>query len=331
MTLDQIKDAIGVKPYYEEDAGIIYCADCLDIMKKMPDKCVDLVCTDPPYNINKDTWDKKHNYYDWIIDRFIECDRILKDTGSFWYFHMIFPLMATIHIGIELKTELRHKQLITIDKGLGSIAGRTSDNLKTFPRATEYLQFYTYEDPTGAEQLSDKIAKRNPMAAYLKQEISRSKKTQKEIAALFPSKTGGVTGCVSNWLLGYNFPLKEQYNKIRNYLNGDYLRREYEDLRREYEDLRRPFHLPIGITDVWQINFSDGHNNGHCTEKPIEILTRIINAASNPDNIALDLFLGSGTTAVAAKQLGRKYIGIEISETYCSIAKHRLSQEVLSL
>ena len=49
MTLNQIIDAIGVEPYYREDAGVIYNGDCLDILPKMPEKCVDLVVTDPPY------------------------------------------------------------------------------------------------------------------------------------------------------------------------------------------------------------------------------------------------------------------------------------------
>jgi len=68
-------------------------------------------------------------------------------------------------------------------------------------------------------------------------------------------------------------------------------------------------------------------NNFHPTEKPIEAVGKIIKA--NKGDLILDPFVGSGTTAVAAKQLGRKYIGIEISEKYCDIARQRLRQEVL--
>jgi len=53
VTLQEIKDTIGVKPYYETELGVLYCADCLNIMQSMPEKCVDLVLTDPPYGIGE--------------------------------------------------------------------------------------------------------------------------------------------------------------------------------------------------------------------------------------------------------------------------------------
>lgn len=68
---------------------------------------------------------------------------------------------------------------------------------------------------------------------------------------------------------------------------------------------------------------------GHPCPKPLEWGKRLVNLASNEGDIVLDPFLGSGTTAVAAKQLKRNYIGIEISEKYCEIARQRLRQEML--
>ncbi len=69
----------------------------------------------------------------------------------------------------------------------------------------------------------------------------------------------------------------------------------------------------------------------HPTQKPLSLLTYLILTYSNLDEIILDPFLGSGTTCFAAKQLGRKSIGIEIEERYCEIAARRLSQGVLEL
>jgi len=69
---------------------------------------------------------------------------------------------------------------------------------------------------------------------------------------------------------------------------------------------------------------------GHPTEKPTELMRWCIGLADDPQTI-LDPFMGSGTTLRAAKDLGRKAIGIELEEKYCEIAVKRLQQEVLAL
>lgn len=69
----------------------------------------------------------------------------------------------------------------------------------------------------------------------------------------------------------------------------------------------------------------------HQTEKPIWLFRRLVAASSNEGQTILDPFMGSGTTLRAAKDLGRKAIGIEIEERYCEIAVKRLRQEVLAL
>lgn len=71
--------------------------------------------------------------------------------------------------------------------------------------------------------------------------------------------------------------------------------------------------------------------NGHPCPKPIEWLYWLVELSCRVGGMVLDPFMGSGTTLVAAKNLGRQAIGIEIEERYCEIAARRLQQEALPL
>lgn len=77
-------------------------------------------------------------------------------------------------------------------------------------------------------------------------------------------------------------------------------------------------------TDISIPFWSMPENTEHPTQKPEKLLAKIILASSNPGDMVFDPFLGSGTTAVAAKKLGRRYCGVEIDEYYCLLAEKRL-------
>jgi len=77
----------------------------------------------------------------------------------------------------------------------------------------------------------------------------------------------------------------------------------------------------------WQ--FFKRETGEHPTQKPLALFTYLVATYSDVGNTILDPFMGSGTTLRAAKDLGRKAIGIEIEERYCEIAAKRMSQEVL--
>ncbi len=82
---------------------------------------------------------------------------------------------------------------------------------------------------------------------------------------------------------------------------------------------------PSNFWDDITIPFwSMSENTAHPTQKPEKLLAKIILASSNQGDLVFDPFLGSGTTSVVAKKLGRHYLGIEINEQYCLWAEKRL-------
>lgn len=72
--------------------------------------------------------------------------------------------------------------------------------------------------------------------------------------------------------------------------------------------------------------WSMAENTAHPTQKPEKLIAKLVLASSNPGDTVLDPFLGSGTTAVTAKKLGRHYLGIEREERYCVWAQQRLER-----
>jgi site-specific DNA-methyltransferase (adenine-specific) len=77
-------------------------------------------------------------------------------------------------------------------------------------------------------------------------------------------------------------------------------------------------------TDLTVPFWSMPENTDHPTQKPEKLFAKIVLASSAPGDVVLDPFLGSGTTSVVAKKLGRRYVGIEIDPDYCCLAEKRL-------
>jgi len=81
------------------------------------------------------------------------------------------------------------------------------------------------------------------------------------------------------------------------------------------------------MRSVWSIPLtpqSEKIHGKHPTQKPLELLKRIITAASKEGDTVLDPFMGSGTTGVVAKMLKRNFIGIEMDEKYVELSKKRI-------
>lgn len=91
---------------------------------------------------------------------------------------------------------------------------------------------------------------------------------------------------------------------------------------KEYGNRNNVWQYPVGGTNA---------SNGHPAVMPLQLAKDHIASWSNPGDVVLDPFSGSGTTCKAAKELNRQWCGIEINPEYCKIAEARLSQDVLQL
>jgi len=85
----------------------------------------------------------------------------------------------------------------------------------------------------------------------------------------------------------------------------------------------------VAMRDVWEISYLNASSKervGYPTQKPVALLDRVIKSSSNPGDVVLDPFCGSGTTLVAALKLDRSAIGIDANERAVEVAQERLSE-----
>ena len=221
----------------EDVVNKIHCADCLEFMKEIPDKSIDLVLTDPPYGIN----------------------------------------------------------VIGGAKSFGSIGGAKS-----------------FGSIGGAN-----IVRANIVRANIYEPIKNDDR-KIDFAEIFRvSKNQIIFG--GNY---FDFPIKKGWivwdKKCKNDWNDN-----FSDGELAWTSFDRPLkifrHLYMGLMRQNKKEIK----RVHPTQKPIELMRWIIKNYSNKNDLVLDCFLGSGTTAVACAELGRRYIGVEINEAYCEIARKR--------
>ena len=113
--------------------------------------------------------------------------------------------------------------------------------------------------------------------------------------------------------------------KIRRKVLAPYTKNgEPKDWEKNGDGNFRDTHPSNIWTDISVPFWSMPENTDHPTQKPEKLLAKIILASTNPGDLLLDPFAGSGTTAVAAKKLGRDFVAIESDENYCLIAQKRL-------
>jgi len=163
-----------------------------------------------------------------------------------------------------------------------------------------------------------------PLRAYIAGEWERAGLTSRDANIATNSQMAGHYLTQVQWSL----PTREKYEQLRDYANrhgGGFLRKDYEFLRKDYEELRRYFDCKAGdqFSDIWRFP-GERVSDLHPTQKPVLLMDYITRLSVRPEGVVLDPFMGSGTTGVAAHNLGRAFIGIEKDPRYFDIACRRI-------
>jgi hypothetical protein len=239
--------------------------DTFEILSFMPEKFIDLLIVDPPYNIDKDFHGNKFKK---------SADIIYKEYTKEWI-EKILPLLkstASVYVCCDWKSSI-------------VIAGV----LKKYFHIQNRI---TWQREKGRGALSNwKNGMEDIWFATMSKDYTfnvEAVKSRRRVIA--PYKVDGKPKDWEETLEG-NF---------RNTYPSNF-----------WDDISIPY-------------WSMPENTAHPTQKPEKLLAKLILASSNEEDIVFDPFLGSGSTSVCAKKLGRHYVGIEQNEQYCIWAEKRL-------
>lgn len=240
--------------------------DIFEVIDYLPDRFVDLVFVDPPYNLNKKfnltTFKEMESekYEQWLDSWISKLIRILKPTASV-YICGDWKSSGAIFNVAKKYFKIQNRITFEREKGRGA-----KSNWKN---CSEDIWFCTLSNDYHFNVEAVKV-KRKVLAPY-------------------------------------------------KHDNGE--PKDWE----ESSDGKYRITYPSNIwTDITIPFWSMPENTDHPTQKPEKLVAKVILASSKPNDVVFDPFLGSGTTSVVAKKLGRKYVGIEIDELYCCLAEKRL-------
>jgi site-specific DNA-methyltransferase (adenine-specific) len=333
------------KPSALVDTRVIYCGDNLEQLKKLPNACVDLIYIDPPFNSNRNyevfwgetkekrAFEDRHAstqaYIEFMRPRCVEMARVLKKTGSFYYHcdwhasHYVKVMLDQIFGENCFQNEIVWRRTNsrtekdrwprihdTIYLYTGDRKGYTFKPLMlpgdeekiphTLITASVGLKYNTF-DLTGPGA-TDEGESGQPWRGFNPKDFGRhwgyshSQMDEWDAAGLihWPKKAGAAGG----------FPRKRDENS--------------------FIPKARMVQACSVWTDIDRLNQTAKERLGYPTQKPLALLERIIRASSKPNDIVLDAFCGCGTALVAAQNLGRQWIGIDISPTACRVMAKRM-------
>lgn len=302
------------KPYYEEEGITIYHGDCRLILPHLPK--VDLVLTDPPYGVRDDqAWDDLSSFeFARISMDWMSAAKRLAD--SFVVFSVASGPMR--HICELLFPKVRQ---IIWHKPEGSQYTGASEAKLWYAHET----IYHCHDGTTWEVVLPKARRLASILRHAREKHGLSR------GAVDIAIRGKRTGLCYRWEEAACIPTNEQAEKLKSLLglNGEF----HEALEEAYSSrdavLEKAAEKAAEKTDV--LSHRTITSPLHPCEKPVGLLSDLLLTVGHDAGTILDPFMGSGTTLRAAKDLGRKAIGIDIEEKYCQIAVERLRQGVLKL
>ncbi len=320
------------------DTRVIYCGDNIEQLKKFPDACVDLVYIDPPFNSNRNyevfwgetkekrAFEDRHAstaaYIDYMRPRCVELARVLKKTGSFYYHcdwhacHYVKVMLDQIFGENQFINEIIWKrQSAHNDAKQGARhLGRIHDTIFFYCNGDKYTFKHAYKpyDQTYLDDFYDNIEP-GTGRRYSLGDLGAP-------GGAAPSKGNPhyeFLGVTRYWRFSKKH-MQELYDK------GEIVQTRPGTVPRQKRYLDEGKGTPVGT--VWDdINPVQGEESlGYPTQKPYKLLERILQISSSPNDIVLDAFCGCGTALVAAENLKRQWIGIDISPTACRVMAKRL-------
>ena len=305
-----------------------------DVARLMDGKKAVLIHADPPYGMGKEKDGVENdNLYADKLDAFqMAWWRVFRkhteDNGSAYIWGNAPDLWRLWYKGGLADSErLTMRNEITWDKQHGQ--GMESDQHRMFPTASERALFFMLGEQGFNNNADNYWEGFEPIRAYLWGECQKIGLTtsNKYNTALGLKTSGGgmfahhVSPTGSQW----TFITREHYTTLQQAARGDAFKRDYDDLKREFYATRAYFdNTHDNMTDVWEFPRVTGEErHGHATPKPVAMICRAIKSSTPAGAIVAEPFLGSGTTLIAAEQLGRKCYGMEISAQYTDVCCNR--------
>jgi site-specific DNA-methyltransferase (adenine-specific) len=306
------------------EKSVVVQGDSLSYLKLIPTASISLILTDPPYHstkkdniANDKAFVSDEDFIKWMKQYFNEWKRILKPNGTIFMF-CSSAMSAKLEVSmLEYFNVLSHIVWTKPnDPGFDGWKGKMKkEALRQWYPHSERILF--------AEPATNGNLKRSWFGNFLKEKRTLAGLSGHQLTELIGAY-GKVNhgGAVSNWETGRNIPSRDQYSKICDVLIGTGKVESMPD----YEDVIRKFEVSaeLQFTDVWNFNSVRPYKGKHPAEKPLDMLEHCIDVTTFEDDIVLDCFGGSGSTAIAALNLNRYSITIEVEDEWYNTIKNRL-------